>query len=416
MKKITFTKTLIASLLSLSVGTVAAAPYEIIDLGTLSGDQSFGFGINSQGDTVGYANGPLVAGSDTEREFNLHGFSNVNGVNTDLGAFGTNDSYAFKINDSGLIVGYAWEQVENGGVTSLQENAVQFISTGPDKLNLGEGVFNSRAVNLNNAGQVIGYAAIDVDPDEDAQAVANRGFVYTSGTVEFFPVFGDDQTSQLNAYATAINQMGTVVGWSDYLTDTNFTGAKALIYNHSANLEELPTLGGVQSYPLDINNNNLIVGRSQDSDGFFKAFVYTIGQQELTEIPYFQSSFRDAVANAVNDNNQVVGNMLIAPITAPKYAGFIYSDGEMNLLNDMVACKSGWDLQLANDINNAGEIVGVGFFNDEIRAFKLIPTGGAIESCDDETDNSTSSGGSTTFGLMLLLGLLLGGRRKQFKI
>ncbi|MDB5323399.1 MAG: hypothetical protein JWN40_5030 [Phycisphaerales bacterium] len=46
------------------------------------------------------------------------------------------------------------------------------------------------------------------------------------------------------------------------------------------------------------------------------------------------------------------------------YAGFafIYQNGHMQLLDDLIAPNSGWVLRDAFDINNAGLIVGSGDF------------------------------------------------------
>ena len=39
---------------------------------------------------------------------------------------------------------------------------------------------------------------------------------------------------------------------------------------------------------------------------------------------------------------------------------FLYTHGQMHNLNDMVPSNSGWQLELANAINDRGEIVGNG--------------------------------------------------------
>ncbi|MRX26987.1 DUF3466 family protein [Kangiella sp. HZ709] len=412
MKKTILAKTLIATAITFSIGTVAAAPYDVIELGDLGGEQSFGWGVNLQGDVVGYANGPLLTEGGTEREFNLHAFSFTNSVISDLGAFGENNSFAFKINDSGLIIGYGFDIVDVDGNDSLQEFALTFPSSGPEKLDLGDGVINSRAINLNNANQIVGFGVINVAEPDGTEVRAFRGYVHSDTGVEFLPPFGDDQGTAFDAYATAINDSGVVVGWSEFLTERNSVGAKALIYNFSSEILEVPAIGGFENYPTDINNNNIVVGRAQDEDGFFRAFVYDLATETMTELPYINSSFRDAVANAVNDNGQVVGNTLASPLTVPKYAGFLYSEGQFQILNDLVACDSGWDLQLVNDISNSGEIVGVGIYEGDVRAFKLVPTGDPIEDCS-EPDSDSSGGAITVYGLLSLFGLLMFRRRKM---
>ena len=55
-----------------------------------------------------------------------------------------------------------------------------------------------------------------------------------------------------------------------------------------------------------------------------------------------------------------------------KYHGdaFLYSDGQMQDLNSLIAPNSGWTLREATGINDANQIVG---FGASFRAFLLTP-------------------------------------------
>ena len=48
-------------------------------------------------------------------------------------------------------------------------------------------------------------------------------------------------------------------------------------------------------------------------------------------------------------------------------------DGTIENLNDFIPFSSGWDVRVAYDINNAGQITGLGRLNGEGRAFLLTP-------------------------------------------
>lgn len=94
--------TIFAILFLLAHLTFAALPrYEIIDLGTLGGDESGARFVNDRGKIVGSA-----YNQQGERRATLFD-STGNGNNIDLGTLGGTTSWVWSINDSGQIVGYA---------------------------------------------------------------------------------------------------------------------------------------------------------------------------------------------------------------------------------------------------------------------------------------------------------------------
>ena len=74
------------------------------DLGTFGGPSSYAYGINSSGQVVGWAdgNGGIYGGYPT------YAFLYSGGMMQNLGTLGGADSYAYGINDSGQVVGVAW--------------------------------------------------------------------------------------------------------------------------------------------------------------------------------------------------------------------------------------------------------------------------------------------------------------------
>ena len=58
---------------------------------------------------------------------------------------------------------------------------------------------------------------------------------------------------------------------------------------------------------------------------------------------------------------------------------FIYSDGIMTDLNSVITPGSGWTLNWATAINNAGQITGEGTINGQLHAFLLEPVGAVPE-------------------------------------
>jgi probable HAF family extracellular repeat protein len=68
------------------------------DLGTLGGDQSWAWGVNSLGQVVGWSE--IEPGSDVR-----HAFLWEKGTMTDLGTLGCEHSMAYAINALGQVVG-----------------------------------------------------------------------------------------------------------------------------------------------------------------------------------------------------------------------------------------------------------------------------------------------------------------------
>ena len=92
--------TLVALVFSVAVGNAwGVVQYTVTDLGTLGGTDSFAYRINDSGQVVGQT----ITSSGTYRAFLYSG-----GVMTDLGTLGGSVSWAFDINAGGQVVGYTY--------------------------------------------------------------------------------------------------------------------------------------------------------------------------------------------------------------------------------------------------------------------------------------------------------------------
>ncbi|WP_251359566.1 DUF3466 family protein [Kangiella sp. TOML190] len=435
MKTRLFIKTLIASAVTFGLGFAMAAPYEIIDLGKVEGGtNSFAYGINNAGEVVGYGNGPLSEDENGNlvREFNSHAlFFLDSGVLDLLALEGGIASVALSINDGGVIVGYSdevrTETTDEGNEIEIRENfATIFNGSGITKIPGLDELTGAKAFDINNSGIVVGNAFVDLD-DDDTTPNVNRGFVVNSSNGEglvVLPSLREDPDGG-QTHPLSINDNGDIVGWTQYDEDSDSAGIRGFLTNVSdpAQLEELPNIGTLVTIASDINNNGVIVGyaRRRSNSTRTVAFKYDPAtDNELKQLPYFDSDYDNATANAINDNEQIVGQALVSVPTAGLNTGFLYEDGQLKDLNDLIPCDSGWRIDSATNINNNGEIIGYGLREDvidgetmfEVRAFKLEPTGDAVEVCETPDEDDSDGGGSFSwFGLSLLA--LFGLRRKR---
>ena len=164
----------------------------------------------------------------------------------DLGTFGGPRSLANAINNSGQVVGYAWNK-------SLQEYA--FLYSGGTMQDLGTlpgYTYASDALDINNSGQVVGYS--------ESNGGAAHYFLLSGGTMQ-----------DLN------NLIATSSGWTLYSVNA-------------------------------INDEGQIVGDGLDPSGHDGAFLYSDGMMEdLNNLISPSSDWTLDDATAINDNGQIVG-------------------------------------------------------------------------------------------------------------
>jgi len=139
----------------------AAIVYEVIDLGTLGGDESLAYCINDAGQIVGEAMNNK--GDSHATLFDPTGAGN----NLDLGTLGGRDSWAWSINDVGQIVGEAED-------TEGNYRATLFDPTGAGNnidLNIlidpASGWMLISASDINNSGWIVGQG---INPQGESHA------------------------------------------------------------------------------------------------------------------------------------------------------------------------------------------------------------------------------------------------------
>jgi probable HAF family extracellular repeat protein len=169
----------------------------------------------------------------------------------------------------------------------------------------------SAATDLNNQGQVVGESTVTGD-------LYFHAFLWDGSIHDLGGSFGGN-----NASANAINDHGEAVGGAYYPGETVFHAA---LWRHVGNITDLGTLGSDRcSYAAGINAAEQIVGSSvADCDEVFRAYLW--------------------------------------------------EDGSMFDLNALIPPGSALHLQFVQNINDRGEIAGMGVDGSgNTHAFLLIP-------------------------------------------
>jgi probable HAF family extracellular repeat protein len=321
--------------------------------------------------------GPVAA----ERAVAMPGYTIV-----DLGALpGSSGGVARAINAFGQVVGYS-----GGAHAFLWQTA-----TGMQDLGTLPGGAGSRALDINDQAQVVGssYTAVG----------KLHAFLWqpSTGMQDLGTLPGDEYTATHDisfSEALGINNQGQVVGDSSAGRNIH-----AFVWQASTGMHDLGTLGGPNSYALDINDLGLVVGWSSTATGKLHAFLWqpNTGMRDLGSLPGEAASY----AEGVNDQAQVVG---YADQPAPE--AFLWQSA-----NGLLALGAlpGYCCSEAYAVNRQGQVVGRSIQSTEHETFVpyhaflwqagtgmqdlgTLP-GGAASYAYDINDKGQVVGSSTTY-------------------
>lgn len=289
-------------------------------------------------------------------------------------------SLPFAVNEAGVIVGNGAEQ--HGGRYDMVPRGFVSRDGGMTTVDGPHGPpHGTRAYGINDAGVVVGsYELPGRVPGQDYLPMT-RAFVMRDGQVRELRLLGGYQ-----AGASDINNRGQIVGSSTiplggpnraFLT-TDEPGAPVV---------DLGAFGGGHSWASAINDRGQVVGASTLHDGYSRAFLHENGK--MINLGIFGDIDRvgNSVlshANDINEAGQVVG-MSTAAYESGDLLGweyrraFLYEDGAMIDLNDLVELEPGWVLTDAKGINDWGAIVVQGRERGGYEgSFLLTPKGHAL--------------------------------------
>jgi probable HAF family extracellular repeat protein len=310
---------------------IAAPYYQVIDLGTLGGADSVGYGINAAGWVTGSA--------DTSSR--SHAFL-YDGTTHDLGTLPfTTNSTGLAINSAGMVTGYCQNTPNHA---FLYDGSMHDLGT------LGQFQSNSSfGFGINSGGKVVGES-------DTTAAATSHAFVY-DGTMHDIGTLGGR-----NSIARAVNDAGIVTG------DANIAGNlgdHAFVYDGM--MHDLGTLGGTKSTGYAINATGVVAGSAWlPGDTLRHAFIWDGAIHDLGTIGL---NYSDAFA--INASGEVTGDF--NGISNLQHA-FLYdkADGMIDL-NTLIPQSPGWRIEVGYGINDSGQITGVGQFGFVEHAVLLTP-------------------------------------------
>jgi probable HAF family extracellular repeat protein len=354
-----------------------------VDLGALEPSEdncSNALGINDYGE---------IAGQSSNGEFDpLLGVNQMRAVVwkggkiEDLGTFGGNESAAGSINNRGQVTGFALNDVPDpysifGSYFLQSPNSTQtraFVWKDGVKRDIGTlGGNDAQAFpgHINDRGEVSGISYTNTTPNATTGLPTIDPFLWDGHKMIDVGTLGGH-----GGFAAALNNRGEEVGNSNIAGDI---GTHPFFWSNGT-ITDLGTFGGNYGDGNDLNDNGEVVG-----DGYFPgdqvrhAFLWSHGnKKDLGVLPRDKCS----TASTINSRGQVVGS---SGMCGFGIRAFIWEDGEMANLNDLVFPKSDVILVEPTVISEDGRI-GVnglppGCDNGDLcgHPYLLIPDG----DCDD---------------------------------
>ena len=342
--------------------------YEVVDLGTLGGTVSEGFGVNRFS---------MVAGtSSTTNDNFVHAFLWVAGKMIDLHNLpGGSTSGAAGVNLFGQVAGESdnANTDPNAFLCFTPNECRAFLWQAGKMQDLGvlRKGHNSSAGWINNVGVVVGASetTTEIDPANGFPPVHATAWIL-GRAIDLGTLGGPVSLANSN------NDIGQVTGISQFdqkiNPNTGIPTFHAFLFDRSrmVDLSANGGLGGSQSEGISINNSQAIVGDADlGGDQSYHAFVWRNGtMRDLGTIGNDPFSS----AGSINDSGEIVGwsGDGISIFRATVWSGNAGTD-----LNTLVSPLTDLYLLEATGVNARGEITGLGVSQStgEVHAFLLLP-------------------------------------------
>lgn len=234
----------------------------------------------------------------------------------------------------------AWEQ--DGSLTNISE-----------RMHCARG----SATGVNDAGLIVGHYSCF---DQATFSWRDGSFTIRRGKLtDWKPVDGR------TPYFHGVNNAGQIVG--RHGGGPNETAPyHATIWQRGVAPKDLGTLGGASSDGYAINEAGHAVGISQRADGNWYGFFHDgaamreLGCENKTATPV-QLNAHDQIVGTIDDDDGTVAGLLVDQGQCHRFSTLLDASG------------AGWAQLAPSGINDAGVIVGAGYLNGRVRAFKATP-------------------------------------------
>lgn len=369
---------------------LAPAQYVVIEVKPASGHSfSKGYGINNLSQIVGRTynyNADTQAVEDQRALFwdlrtGSRALSTLDGTSGGWGINDTGMASGFSTNADGHKRAVRW---------NLDDDSLLDLGTltNPNTQQSGDESYGYQG--LNNAHTVVGHAEI---PNDAGDFVPFHGFIYddANGMRDLGTLTTDSTYMDGYSIAYDITENNVVVG----IANTAGWGYRGFVWTEENGMAELAVDSARASgewYAIATNESGLIGGQVIEGDGYYPYYwpskeVDPVAVTMPTSYPYGE-------IYSLNENGQMVGGMFN---DAEEDRAFIFdSINGLVDLNDRIDTGSGWQLLTAVDINDMGQITGIGELNGDKRAFVLTPNA--------DTDADSDIDGRDIFALVQEIG------------
>jgi probable HAF family extracellular repeat protein len=259
-------------------------------------------------------------------------------------------SLSLRINDRAQIISEDrfWEKGKVSELGTLGRNGGWARSVAINRT-LGRKDGWARSVAINDGGQVVGHVNYDWSESETHGMSFSTPVVWEEGRAHALGLLSGPPKSwpppwvegEWGGEATAINNRGQIVGWSDTRPVGNGV-AHAFLWEEGK-MRDLGTLGGERSEAVAINDHGQVVGWSET--GATGNYEYPIRHAFLWENGKM-IDLGEGEAVAINERSQVVGS-------SSEGHAFLWQRGKMIDLGTL-----GGERSEAVAINERGQVVG----------------------------------------------------------
>jgi probable HAF family extracellular repeat protein len=361
----------------------------LIDIGVLpGGSSSDADALSANGHIAGFSQNGLIDPLTGLPENRAVMWTKAGEI-IDLGTLGGNESFSNDVNDLGQVVGMAANAVVDPfsfigatqGRAFLWENgAMRDLKTlgGPDAF----------ALYINHRGQVAGISYTDSTANQNTGVPTIHPFLWENGRMSDLGSLGGlgapgDFTVGFSVEVNSLNARGEVVGTSPLAGDQTY---HAVLWNGS--LLDLGTLGGNNSRGWWVSDSGLVVGNADVSpqSTYHHAFLWKDGV--MTDLRTLGSCF-NSTAFAVNSSGQAVGDTGDCPGGNGGPSFFSEHGQPMVDINTLVVPSSDIEIVDALYITDAGVVAATGILpNGDEHAVLLVPASAEEIAAADVLDAS----------------------------